>query len=54
MQGGGRGEGGGRLSLQPKFQKVRREGGLTGPQILEGAGWERGEQIFPRVIAIVT
>ena len=50
---GGR-EGGSRLSLQPKLQKVRWEGGFTGPQLLEGAGWERGEQIFSRVIAIVT
>ena len=30
--------------LQPNFQKGR--GGLTGPQLLVGGSWERGDDFF--------
>ena len=35
----------GELSLQPNFQKGRS---LTGPQLLDGGCWERGEVTFSR------
>ena len=38
--------GGGVENLQPNFQK---EGGLTGPKLLEGGCWEKGGDFFQGV-----
>ena len=34
--------------VEPPTKFLKREGGLTGPQLLEGGCWERGGCIFSR------